>query len=221
MNEAWKKKLRDTSRRERAAVLVLVVGGIILGADQFVISPALASIKKTNARMSELQMERSRLELELGAASVDLGEHPLKAQLQAKTSELQGSVLPLLAKARASLLAPEQVSSFMKDMIPNQQRIKLTALQSGASAAEARSPGIHRHPFVVEFEGPYLDMVTHLQRLEASPWRLSMERMALKTTDKPAATVHLTLNLSAFSDSPTWLSSEGKNKPANPNRIKP
>ncbi len=209
MKASWlhvKKRIEAMSRRERLSIFVVAVIAIVMGSDFFVISPLLMKSKTANLKHFNLEIEEKNLQKDLSQIEIDKNGIELKERFRSRTIEYDSVIKPLIANAKRQLLSPDNVSSFITGLIPQNDGVKLTSLRSLHNKDQNNSQGLYRHPFAVEFEGRYVDLVAQINHIESSQWKLMIDSMSIEADEKTRPNSILKLSLVAFSDSPNWLS---------------
>lgn len=202
---SWKKTIESRSQRERLTVALALVCLMIFASDRLVFTPIWTSMKSLRSQQNALiEQKRQMQDALLKSGSLDQSVIDLQKQLTARQTEYQ-AIEPLVQAARQQLIAPEQVGPFMRNILPKDGRIRLIQLKSLSAQKNASVPDLFEHPFVVALSGSYADLTSYVKQLQASPWRLQLQRMNLASDEKTTPMIAMTLYVNAYSDSPEWL----------------
>jgi MSHA biogenesis protein MshJ len=172
--------------------------------------------------MGPLDARRARLEGSLNAALKhpgDAGTDGLADEyVSLRTRELAleqeiGAVDGELQEAERSLVSPQQMVAVLTDVLKAQTRLQLVqlknlpvqSLEAAATSTASAAPdgvGPYLHPVELVVRGGYLDVLSYLQALEASPWAFQWRRFEFTTDEAgPAYRIQfLTLSMD-----PTWI----------------
>ncbi|GAB4175945.1 MAG: hypothetical protein OHK0026_11580 [Rhodocyclaceae bacterium] len=228
-----KKKLRlyldrfdAMSLRER--ILVYAAAGLVavyLG-DALFISPLARQTAAYDSQIAAQRSESQGLRGQIDALRADARQDPdaaAKARIRAIEARL-GTLDASLQGAQKKLVAPERMASLIQDLLRRNPRIELAGLRtlprmplvSGeAGAAEPANPAADkparagalqagfRHGIEITLRGSYLDLLAWLTQLEALPWKVYWDSLAIQVEEHPRA--RLVLVLYTLSLDETWL----------------
>ena len=99
-----------------------------------------------------------------------------------------------------TLVPPREMSGFLKDLLTQQKKLKLIALENlppeelkfgNNENGETVQPKLYRHRLRLEFSGDYLTLLKYLQQLEDLPRSLVWEEVEVETEAYPRARVRL------------------------------
>jgi MSHA biogenesis protein MshJ len=198
------KRFEALSLRERAMVIVAILGVLIALWDTVLMNP--------------LRLSRTALEAELASAStfgIDAAAQtsdPRQISIK-QAGELQGQLQSIdaqLASTASGFVASARMIEVLHDVLDHQGRLALvsirnlpvTALIPAAEAnAPARPPYVHSIEIVID--GQYADILDYLAALEALPWKFRWTSLDLSTAGYPRNRVRI--ELSTLSLDSTWL----------------
>jgi MSHA biogenesis protein MshJ len=180
------KQLRAEAAEARQQITALEARETVLKAQ--LLDGGLAAL---HAKVEELKRRRAQLDQELQQQGVKLLD---PARMREVLHELlQGSGLRLKALRRL----PVEVA-FTTQPQPGPADKGKDSTQPNAPASPAlpgEGPGVtlYRHALQIEIDGRYGEMVSYLERLEASGWRLMWQSLDIETLDYPLARMRLTV----------------------------
>lgn len=164
---------------------------------------------RTLQAQSSLQDIRSRL-----AADPNLSYRQALKAAQASRDELHQRI----DLETSTLVSPEKMKALLQDLLRNQAKLKLVALQSssaplelpGAAAPAAQeqqaSPVVfYRHGLQLTLEGGYFDLLSYLKAIEASGWRLHWDRLDYEVGEEGHERARVTLDLHTLSRDAGWV----------------
>jgi MSHA biogenesis protein MshJ len=202
---ALMKRFEMLTLRERAIVVVGLLGALIVAWDTLLMDP--------------LRRSRNALESELAAASafdavaqdVDLSDPrqvsikragELQTQLQTIDAQLENTTSGFVASAR--------MIEVLHDMLDPRSRLTLVSIRNlpvvglippAEQDAPAQPPYVHGIEIVID--GEYADIVAYVAALEALPWKFRWDSLDLFTAGYPRNRVRI--QLSTLSLDSTWL----------------
>ncbi len=198
------KRFESLSLRERAMVVLAVLGLLIAGWDTELMDP--------------LRAQRSALEAELASAgSIGINQNAdtsdPRQQSITRAGELQTQVQTIdaqLASTASGFVASGRMIEVLHDMLDHQGRLALvsirnlpvTGLIAPADAKAAPQPP-YVHSIEIVIDGEYADILDYLAALEALPWRFRWTSLDLSTEGYPRNRVRI--ELSTLSLDSTWL----------------
>lgn len=117
----------------------------------------------------------------------------------------------------STLVSPEKMKALLQDLLRNQAKLKLVALQSSSAPLELpgaapatqeqqASPVVfYRHGVQLTLEGGYFDLLTYLKAIEASGWRLHWDRLDYEVGENGHDRARVTLDLHTLSRDAGWV----------------
>lgn len=129
--------------------------------------------------VQSLEEQKATLTAELGRLEIRESQDPdaaIREQLDILAARI-GELDERLRGQTLQILAPEQMTSVLRDMIGSVDGLRITAIRSEmpqrlVNSAEDNLPVLWRHGLVINLEGDYLGLIEGMQRLEGLPWRL-------------------------------------------------
>lgn len=208
----WAAKLDELSLRERGLVFVVLAGLVVVLAHAAALQPLLREQRAYSERIKLDQSQLKAIDEELlkGAQSSSAA-NPQAAKLR-RISELEaalaGAEKRLTQRRDAEQLGPEQLTRLLRDVLAPGRGLRVLALRvmpatalSQQAPASGQQPGtpkppagqFYRHSVELEMTGSYLDLLKHLEDVEALPWRLAWSNVELKTLVYPQVQMRATL----------------------------
>jgi MSHA biogenesis protein MshJ len=213
------RKLDALTRRERWMAFGAGAAVILFVAYELCIGPELQRAKELSARIADLKNQimaatAQSAELErLLKQDPDVAERERIDAKRKQIAELDSQ----LSRLQRTLVPPESMGAVLEQLVGRDSRVRIVQLQnlpvaplvekSGGPAPPAapgstpEAPGVaaqdgnrhvYKHGVQVVVEGPYLDLLAYVARLEKQPWQVYWGR-AVMTADYPRAQVELTL----------------------------
>ena len=211
------KKYEALSLRERAIVVLALLGVLILVWDTYLMDP--------------LRRARTGLQAELDSASAsgvtatsaDLSD-PRQVAIK-RAGELQTQLATLDAQLKSTargFVSADRMIEVLHDVLDRQGRLELVSIRNlpvtslvppedtetgadgavtAATATAPQPPFVHSIELVVD--GQYSDVLDYLGQLEALPWKFRWASLDLSTAGYPRNRVRI--ELSTLSLDSTWL----------------
>lgn len=208
----YETKFNAFSLRERALVVITLLVVIIYLWWMFFAGPQLEEYRSVQQQNITLATEIESLQIASDQIDQRLreGVHLSKQKkLELLRSELQ-RVNQMLKQKTLELIQPDDMFALMRDMIFRDSKLTLTALkrksvQPAFETAEStqEEADIYRHVMTIGFQGRYRDILSYIERLEGSRWKLIWDRISLATGDYPQIDVEI--EISTLSDSDRWV----------------
>jgi MSHA biogenesis protein MshJ len=220
--EPLRQRFEQLQPRERLLIILVGVALIWALAQVLYFDPANEREKQLSSAIKEVKSQIPTLEAREKILQIEIKQGPL-ASLKAKREELlqnqarldaklhqQGLVLmdtermrmvlhDLLKDSNLELIAlhrlpPELAFSPTEERkTSNKEDAATTASQQATHEQSTQVLALYRHPVQIELIGRYTDMLSYLERLEASPWRLMWQGLDIETLDYPRARMRLTV----------------------------
>lgn len=167
------------------------------------------------------QLEASNASMELQARlAADPNLTYRSALLAAATSREQ--LLGAIRSDTASLIKPAQMRQLLKDLLQSQPKLRLLALESSSSpldlpASKTAEPSpqdkaqpavpamLYRHGVKLTLEGGFFDLLSYLQAVQASGWKLYWDSLEYRVGKKGHAQASITLLLYTVSQEAGWV----------------
>jgi MSHA biogenesis protein MshJ len=210
---AWAQTLDRLSRRERAMVLAAGAALVVAFCYLAAIAPDLDRRKRVEARIADQAGQIAAAQAKQQELKRVLAQDPdagLRDRIAAKRRELAALDIQR-PELQRTLMAPDQMATFLEELVGRQRTVKLVSLRNlpvialadGASAAgDGRTERIYRHGVEIVLEGGYRDLLGYMRRLERQPWQIYWGQVVMKTDSSPAS---VTLTLYTLSLERTWL----------------
>ena len=129
--------------------------------------------------VESLQVQKATLSAELDQLEERESQDPdaaISEQLDVLAARI-GNLDERLRGQTLQILAPEQMTSVLRDMIGTVDGMRIVGIRSEmpqrlVNSAEDNLPVLWRHGLVIDLQGDYLGLLDCMQRLEGLPWRL-------------------------------------------------
>lgn len=198
------------TKRERGILLLGGVGAIlILGFS--VVDVSLAKYKMLDKQLSQARVDTTTAKAQAQMLVGQLAQNPddrartriaqLSEQIETLDEQMQG--------VNRGLVPPEQMAQILEKMLARTSRVQLVKLQTLPVSylierdQSDTGPNVYKHGIEMTLQGPYLDLLDYLSRLEALPWQMFWARAHLDATDHPA--VRITVTVFTLSLDKHWL----------------
>lgn len=168
--------------------------------------------KEANARL--LTAESSLLEIQAKlAADPNLSYRQALATAEASHQML----LQRIDVETSTLVSPAGMKALLQDLLRNQAKLKLVALESSSAplalpAAAVAEPNekappvvFYRHGLRLTLEGGYFDLLTYLNAIQASGWRLHWDSLNYEVDEGGTSRARVVLDLHTLSRDAGWV----------------
>ena len=118
----------------------------------------------------------------------------------------------------STLISPARMKALLQDLLRNQAKLKLVALQSSsgplavpaavtADNKEQKTPPVvfYRHGLRLTLEGGYFDLLAYLNAIQASGWRLHWDSLNYEVGEEGASRARVILDLHTLSRDAGWV----------------
>lgn len=209
--QALGKRFDAYSRRERALLATVLVGGLLLLGQTLLLEPALTRLRLLDRQVEQERTEAKALAAQVGAVKAQLQADPdaaRKAEIAQQKTELAGLESGLQALA-GDFVPPQQMNELLEQLLSRHSRLRLLSLKSLppvnlAAAADGQAPlGLYKHGVELRLEGSYADLQAWLAQLETSKRKLLWGDVHLNVVEHPRSA--LTLTVYTLSTDKTWL----------------
>jgi MSHA biogenesis protein MshJ len=214
MSEKLLKRFESLTLRERAIVMLALIGALVFAWDTVLMDP--------------LRFTRATLESELATAgqlgaSVQGAEVSDPRQMSVKrVGELQRRLANLdaqLANTASGFVSADRMIQVLHDVLDAQGRLQLVSIRNlpvtslvqpkleevvpgtEPAAAAPQAPFVHAVEIVID--GQYGDILDYLAALEALPWKFRWTSLDLSTSGYPRNRVRIEIATLSFVS--TWL----------------
>ncbi len=171
--------------------------------------------RQQSAQTRQLEAESSLLDIQARlAADPNLTYRQALQAVQANHDQL----LQRIDVETSTLVSPAKMKALLQDLLRNQDQLKLIALESssaplalpGATAAqspEQKAPPIvfYRHGLRLTLEGGYFALVSYLNAIQASGWRLHWDSLDYDVDEGGASRARIILELHTLSRDAGWV----------------
>lgn len=117
-----------------------------------------------------------------------------------------------------ALVSPANMKTLLQDLLRNQTQLKLISLESSSAplavpVSTLADPGAHqalpvlfyRHGLRLTLEGGYFELLTYLNAIQASGWRLHWDSLDYEVGEGGARRARIILNLHTLSRDAGWV----------------
>lgn len=167
------------------------------------------------AQARQLEAESSLFDIQARlAADPNLTYRQALQAVQANHDQL----LQRIDLETSTLVSPAKMKVLLQDLLRNQNQLKLIALESssaplalpGATAAQSpehKAPPIvfYRHGLRLTLEGGYFALVSYLDAIQGSGWRLHWDSLDYEVDESGASRARIILELHTLSRDAGWV----------------
>jgi MSHA biogenesis protein MshJ len=178
------------------------------------VSKQASALKVAQARLLEASNASAELQARL-AADPNLTYRSALLAESATREQLLGAI----NSDTATLVRPAQMKQLLRNLLQSQPQLRLLALESFSSPlalpesglAEAEKGGasppalLFRHGVKLTLEGGFFDLLTYLQAVQASGWKLYWDSLEYKVGKQGHAQAEITLQLYTVSQEAGWV----------------
>jgi MSHA biogenesis protein MshJ len=218
--QKYVQKLDALTRRERWMAFAAGAAVILFLAYELGIGPALERRKEFAARVADQKNQIIAAAAQKAELERLLTQDPdvaMQERIGAKRKQI-AEIDTQLSKLQRTLVPPESMGAVLEQLVGKNGPVRIVRLQnlpaaplveknagqvapgpgSGPTAAaptpaaQDGSRHVYKHGVQVVVEGPYLDLLAYVARLEKQPWQVYWGR-AVMTADYPKTQVELTL----------------------------
>ena len=178
------------------------------------VSKQASALKVAQARLLEASNASAELQNRL-AADPNLTYRSALLAESATREQLLGAI----NSDTATLVRPAQMKQLLRNLLQSQPQLRLLALESFSSPLELPQPAqavggkeasaapalLFRHGVKLTLEGGFFDLLTYLQAVQASGWKLYWDSLEYKVGKQGHAQAEITLQLYTVSQEAGWV----------------
>jgi len=170
--------------------------------------------RQTEAHARQITAENYVLEIQAKLATdPNLSYQQALATAQANHDQL----LQRIDLETSTLVSPAKMKALLQDLLRNQAKLKLVALESSSaplalptsavSEPNEKAPPVvfYRHGLRLTLEGGYFDLLTYLNAIQASGWRLHWDSLHYEVGEDGASRARVILDLHTLSRDAGWV----------------
>ncbi|MCF7203131.1 type II secretion system protein GspM [Pseudomonas oligotrophica] len=171
---------------------------------------------RRQAEASQLEAQASLRELEAKLAADP--NRPYREALDKAQLEHEALSQRIDAQTRA-LVSPAKMKLLLQDLLRNQPKLRLVELESfsaplrqptggaepGSESEPAPAASFYRHGLRLRLEGGYFDLLTYLQAVQASGWRLHWDSLDYQVEEAGPAQARILIELHTLSRHAGWV----------------
>lgn len=204
--------------------LALLVGMTLLGVLYLLLlgdplalslSKRETAVKLAETRKLEAQTAQAELQAKLAA---DPNQSYRSALLAASASREQ--LLRQIDQETEQLVTPEKMRQVLDDLLHEQAGLRLVGLESFSEPVRlpdaapavtatndkpAAAVALYRHGLVLKLEGGYFDLLSYLQAIQASPWKLNWDSLDYQVGEAGPGRAQISLKLYTLSSKAGWV----------------
>jgi MSHA biogenesis protein MshJ len=198
-------KLDGLALRERALVLVLVLGALLGLVDAVAFRPLQGRAKLASEERERLEEEQRSLETQASELEGSLSQDPRRAErdelarLEAELEDVDAD----LRQRTAELVTPRQMADLLTQVLGSQPAIHVDSLEalpaeplvpavaSDPSRPSALQDGFYRHSLRIELHATFHETLAFLAVLEKLPAAVLWHRLEYRVDQHPRARVTL------------------------------
>lgn len=175
------------------------------------VSKQAAALKVAQARLLEASNASAELQNRLEADPNRTYRSALLAE-----SATREQLLGAISSDTATLVRPAQMKQLLRNLL--QPQLRLLALESFSSPLELPQAGadakdapaaaparLFRHGVKLTLEGGFFDLLTYLQAVQASGWKLYWDSLEYKVGKQGHSAAEITLQLYTVSQEAGWI----------------
>ena len=210
--QAGMTRIDHLSRRDRALLLGLIVGLLLLVWDSLVWAPLAQQGKQLQSQRVSALTDQGTQQQVIDALTTRLALDP-DAEHRQERERLQAELLRIeqeLDQAVAGIVAPEEMPALLARLLKQRHGLRLVRLENltpvpmlEVPPADQLDVNLYRHPLRIELEGSYLEALAYLQALEQATAGLGWERLELRVTGYPLARILVVVH--TLSSKKEWL----------------
>jgi MSHA biogenesis protein MshJ len=218
-------RIDEMSLRERALIFLGVLATMYVTATQLVIYPLAAQRARLEQDLrqkhSQTQAAERQIQAIVTGESLD-ADVTKRARLDGLRAQLK-SIETNLGNATSGLVTPKEMARLVEQFLANMRGLEVVKVESlppelllgegakapiiGTAAVQgaALNPGglVYKHGLKIELRGPYLNMLTYLNGLEALPWKVFWGQVSLHADTYPVS--RLTVVIYTLSTREGWI----------------
>lgn len=207
--------------REQWLGFAVGLGLIIVLYLMMVADPLTARIAAEQNRLRQAESRQLEAENTLREIQVKLAADPNLSYRQA----LQGAqanrakLIERIDEETRALVSPAKMKMLLQDLLRTQDKLKLIELESsstplalpGSDGLERKAAGgapplvFYRHGLRLTLEGGYFDLLTYLNAIQASGWRLHWDSLDYEVGEAGAGRARIILDLHTLSREAGWV----------------
>ena len=194
---------------------LLIMLYVLLIAEPLGLRIAAEGNRQQDAHTRRLAAENSMLEIQAKLAA-DPNLSYRQALAAAQTSH--HNLLQRIDLETSTLISPARMKALLQDLLRNQAKLKLVALQSSsgplavpaavtADNKEQKTPPVvfYRHGLRLTLEGGYFDLLAYLNAVQSSGWRLHWDSLNYEVGEEGASRARVILDLHTLSRDAGWV----------------
>lgn len=171
-----------------------------------------AAVRMAQARSAEAAAGLADLQARL-AADPNI---PYRSALLATVASRE-ELIQQIDTGTAELVTPEQMKTVLQSLLQVQQGLSLLAMQSFSEPVQlpgADKPGekavaspvtLYRHGLVLNLEGGYFDLLSYLQAVQNSGWKLNWDSLDYEVGEAGPGRAQISLKLFTLSRKAGWV----------------
>lgn len=207
-------RLNLLAMRERALVMAMVAGAIIILWDTVARAPIDAERMRLDTEIAKIQTDIKATQLQLDAVEKVRAQDPdapnkaLKAKLAFDIAQLDEK----LKELTAGIIEPKKMTRLLEEVLAQNKDLMFVGLRNmpGEPLMEkgkdkkpdekAPEGEVFKHGVQLVFRGKYLSTLSYLKTLEQLPWRLYWGGLDYQVDEYPDANVIITVYTLSLAD---------------------
>ncbi len=194
--------------RERVLIFASALVAVLLAWFQFVMLPVLETEKRA---VEDIKTVRDRIDAADAAVRAQTAEFGVDtgASLAAQLEETQAraaDIDALIAARAAQIVDPATMARVLEDLLASQKGLRLVRahnLQAQRVPESDDDMPLFRHTLRLELEGPYLTVLSYLEKIEALPWRMYWQGIEIDASEFPRNRVRIDVSTLSFEED--WI----------------
>ena len=215
----WLQRWQGMAPREQW--LTYGVGIALLGMLYLLLlgDPLAAKVARAEAAVSLAEGRRAEAAAGLAELQARLAADPnipYRSALLAASAN-RDELIQQIDNGTAELVTPEKMKALLQSLLQVQQGLSLVAMQSfsepvqlaedaaTADPAVAAPVTLYRHGLVLQMEGGYFDLLSYLQAVQNSGWKLNWDSLDYVVGEAGPGRAQISLKLFTLSHKAGWV----------------
>ncbi len=216
----WLQRWQAFAPREQWLCFAVGLGLVVMLYMMLVADPLAARIAAEQNRQRLAESRQLEVDSTLREIQAKLAADPNLTYRQALQSAQANRtrILQRIDEETRALIAPAKMKVLLQDLLRTQDKLKLIELESSSTPltlpgnvqtdAEQRKTApltFYRHGLRLMLEGGYFELLTYLNAIQASGWRLHWDSLDYEVGEAGAGRARIILDLHTLSRDAGWV----------------
>ncbi|WP_312255481.1 type II secretion system protein GspM [Stutzerimonas nitrititolerans] len=216
----WLQRWQAFAPREQWLCFAVGLGLVVMLYMMLVADPLAARIAAEQNRQRLAESRQLEADSTLREIQAKLAADPNLTYRQALQSAQadRTRILQRIDEETRALIAPVKMKALLQDVLRTQDKLKLIELESSSTPltlpgnvqtdAEQRKTApltFYRHGLRLTLEGGYFELLTYLNAIQASGWRLHWDSLDYEVGEAGAGRARIILDLHTLSRDAGWV----------------